>query len=135
MTETGIRLLKQFEGFRGSPYKDAVGVLTIGYGTVLPLSESEATALLRERLLPYLRAVDELVTVPLTDNQRDALVSFTYNVGIGALKRSTLIKRLNAGDYDAVPAQLKRWNRAGGRVLQGLVRRRAAEAALWSAGP
>jgi hypothetical protein len=75
--------------------------------------------------------VDRLVTVPLSQNQFDALVSFTFNVGEGALAKSTLLKKLNAGKYSEVPAELMKWTKGGGRELPGLVRRRRAECALW----
>jgi lysozyme len=128
-----LDIIKRFEGFEGWSYDDGVGFETIGYGTRLPITEVEAELLLRHRLVTlYLPAILESVKVSLTDNQMSALASFVYNVGVAAFKKSTLLKKLNAGDYGAVPAQLRRWNRAGGRVLQGLVRRREAEAELWS---
>lgn len=132
MTDAGLEMLKGFEGFRGLPYEDSAGHLTIGYGHRLPLTKGEAEVLLRYKVKPYQTAVEERVTVPLNANQRDALTSFCYNVGVSAFARSTLLRLLNAGQYDAVPVQLKRWTRAGGKPVPGLAKRRAAEAALWS---
>ena len=132
MNQRGVSLLKTFEGFEGMPYKDAVGKLTIGYGMLLPLTEQEASLLLLERVKPYEEAVKTLVRVPLNENQLAALTSFTYNVGIGNFKKSTLIRLLNDGEYESVPKQLARWNKAGGRVLNGLIKRRAQEAFLWN---
>lgn len=130
---TAADLVKQFEGFRGEPYHDAAGILTIGYGTQLPLTEPEATALLEVRLRPTQALIQELVTMQLTVNQFDALTSFVYNVGETAFRDSTLLRKLNAGEYDAVPGEMLRWVHAGGRVLAGLVKRRHAEADLWAA--
>jgi lysozyme len=131
MTHYGWELLKSFEGFEPWPYEDAAGVLTVGYGTTFPLSKLEAQALMGLRLAPIEDAIRKLVKVPLNDHQHDALVSFTYNVGIENLTKSTLLRLLNEGKYDAVPKQLARWNRAGEKVLAGLKKRRAAEAELW----
>lgn len=98
------------------------------------ITEEEAEQLLKDDLDRFERVVQDKVTVPLTDNQFAALVSFAFNVGTGAFQRSTLLRKLNAGGYDAVPEQLARWVHAGGRRLQGLANRRAAEAGLWARG-
>ena len=139
----GIELLKRFEGLSLKPYKDAIGVATIGYGctcykdgtavkiTDIPISNEQAEALLRETLVQYESGVLELVRVPLNQNQFDALVCFAYNVGIGNLKKSTLLKRLNDGCYTDAAEQFLRWNRAGGRVLNGLAKRRKLEKELF----
>ena len=143
INETGLNLIKQWEGLRLDAYQDVAGVWTIGYGhtrTVTPgmrITEQRAEELLTEFDLPeFEKAVSEAVTVELTDNQFAALVSFTYNVGIGALQRSSLLKKLNAGDYDAVPFELAKWNKArvNGKLtpVRGLTNRRAAEAGLWA---
>jgi lysozyme len=95
------------------------------------LTEAEAEAMLQEDLAIFAAHVAKLVKVPLSENQRGALVSFAYNCGHGALASSTLLKKLNAGDYDGAAAEFKRWNKAGGKVLRGLTRRREAEAALF----
>ncbi len=141
----GLALIQQWEGLRLTAYRDPVGVWTIGYGhtdaagppTVLPglaLTAAEATDLLRRDLARFETAVEAMVRVPLTDNQFAALVSFAYNVGTGNLSKSTLLKKLNAGDHAAVPHELAKWTRAGGKVLPGLANRRAAEAGLWAKG-
>ncbi len=134
---TGVSLIKSFEGLRLKAYQDAVGVWTIGYGTtrgVKPgqeISEAQAEALLKTDLNRFERAVSQSVRIPVNDNQFAALVSFTYNVGSGALKRSTLLKKLNRRDIYGASNEFLRWNRAGGRILAGLTRRRKAERALF----
>ena len=139
INEAGLNLIKDFEGLRLNAYQDAVGVWTIGYGhtrTAYPgqyVSEAGATALLREDIATFERAVSSAVQVPLTDNQYAALVSFAFNVGSGALNSSTLLRRLNSGDYYGAANELLRWNRAGGRELYGLTRRREAERSLFLA--
>jgi GH24 family phage-related lysozyme (muramidase) len=134
----GLLLVKTFEGLRLKAYQDAVGIWTIGYGTTrgvrpgMKITEAEAEKLLQEDLTRFEQAIHEAVNVPLNDNQFSALVSFTYNVGSGALRSSTLLKMLNQGsDVLAVADQFPRWNRAGGKVLAGLTRRRDAERALF----
>lgn len=144
--EPAQALIREFEGLRHELYLCPAGVWTIGYGHAVSRNEPEARALYprgrsistgeAEGLLwrdvsAVASAIDRLVTVRLTNNQFCALISFVFNVGIGAFKRSTLLRKLNAGDYAAVPAQLKRWTRGGGKVLLGLKRRREAEAKLW----
>ena len=138
-SENGIELIKSFEGRRLVAYQDSVGVWTIGYGHTKTAHEgrliikSTADRLLAEDLAEFEKYVDTYVTVALTQNQFDALVSWTYNLGPGNLQESTMLKKLNAGDYAAVPDEIRRWNKAGGEVLEGLVRRREAEAELFSA--
>lgn len=140
INDAGLALIQRWEGLRLTAYQDVAGVWTIGYGhtrDVRPgqtITEAEATALLRADLAEAEAAVTRLVKVPLTDGQFAALVSFVFNVGQGAFGSSTLLRRLNSGDYDAVPGELARWSRAGGRVVQGLANRRAAEAGLWARG-
>ncbi len=139
----GLGLIKGFEGCRLTAYRDAVGVWTVGYGHTsmagppdvkpgLRISAYEAEEMLARDLSKYESAVARLVKVPLTDNQFAALTSFCFNVGPGALEKSTLLKHLNRGDYEDAQAQFGKWIRAGSRVLSGLVRRRAAEAALFA---
>ncbi|MCK8779098.1 lysozyme [Rhizobium sp. NTR19] len=141
----GLSLVKEFEGFEPRWYKDPVGIWTIGYGHTdaagdpkyaatkgLVLTEAKATEILQNDLQKYADAVSKAVTVPLNDNQFDALVSWCYNVGPGAMASSTLVRKLNAGDYAAVPFELSKWNKAGGKVLRGLTRRRAAEGSLFT---
>lgn len=141
-SQAGIDLIKQFEGVRLESYVCPAGILTIGVGhtsaagppKVVPemkITYQEANEILARDLVKYESAVDRLVTVPLSQNQFDALVSFTFNVGEGALAKSTLLKKLNAGKYSEVPAELMKWTKGGGRELPGLVRRRRAECAMW----
>lgn len=133
----GLALIKEFEGCELKAYRCPAGVLAIGYGSTGPhvkagmvITEPEAEALLKKDLARFERRVSELVKVPLTQEQFDALVSFDFNTG--ALHKSTLLKKLNAGDYGAVPAELNKWVKSKGKTLKGLVRRRAAEGLLWS---
>jgi len=134
----GVALIKSFEGLHLTPYLCPARVWTIGYGhsrTVragMKITSAEADQLLDDDLRLVERAVQRLATVPLNDNQFSALVSFTFNVGIGNFEDSTLLRLLNRGWYEQVPAQLMRWNRAGGEILGGLSRRRAAEGRLWN---
>ncbi|AQX28404.1 MULTISPECIES: lysozyme [unclassified Bartonella] len=145
ISKEGLALIKQWEGLRLKAYQDAVGVLTIGYGHTVQAGEPvvkdgmeithlEAEALLRKDLSQFERTVERKVKQPLTDEQFAALVSFCYNVGIEAFCNSTLLRKLNKGEYEAVPAELQKWTKAGGKRLQGLVHRRAAEAGLWAKG-
>ncbi|MBS1204072.1 MAG: muraminidase [Proteobacteria bacterium] len=137
----GLTLIKSFEGLSLEKYRDAVGKWTIGYGhLILPqenfpqaLSKVEAEDLLRADLGMTERGVHRLVTVDLNQNQFDALVAFTFNVGVGNLQDSTLLRLLNQGQYQAAADQLPRWNKAGGKILPGLTRRRDAERALFMA--
>lgn len=140
INKAGLDLIKSFEGLRLKAYKDAVGVWTIGYGhtkTATPgmgISEPEAEALLRNDLAEAQGAVERLVKRPLTDNEYAALVSFVFNLGSGNLSRSTLLRRLNVGDRKGAADQFLVWNRAGGKVLAGLTRRRQAERTLFMDG-
>lgn len=138
ISKLGLDLIKQWEGLRLKAYLDIGGVLTIGYGhtgaDVKPnqtITLSEAEALLLKDLAKFEAGVEQLVRVPLNDNQFSALVAFSFNVGLNAFKNSTLLKVLNAGNYDAVPDQLKLWCNVNGKRSVGLVNRRAAEIALW----
>jgi lysozyme len=134
-----VEIIRRFEGFSPVPYLCPAGHRTIGYGHVLYGGASEpqfltretADALLLEDAMRYRVAVRRLVRVPLAPWQEAALVSFSFNLGAGALQRSTLRQCLNRGDYHDVPRELKRWVFAGGQKLKGLVRRREAEAHLW----
>jgi len=136
VTQEGLNLIMRFEGLRLEPYDDAAGLPTIGYGHLIrpgeafgeEITEEEAEALLRNDLGVAERAVLRLIHVPLTDRQFDALASFTFNLGSGALQRSTLRQKVNHEEHAEVPPEFKRWVWAGGRKLNGLVRRRAAEA-------
>jgi len=133
----GIKLVKEFEGFKAQAYLCPANVWTIGYGTTSGVkkgqmvTEEQAIKLLQDDLAKFEKAVKNLVRVPLNQDQFDALVAFVYNIGVGAFSRSTLLSLLNQGNYEAVPEQLLRWNKAGGRVLSGLARRRQAEGKLF----
>lgn len=139
ISKAGLDLIKQFEGLYLNAYRCPAGVPTIGYGHTAgvamgqTITQQQADDYLRRDVRQLERAVARLVTVPLTQGQFDALVSFAFNLGEGALAQSTLLRLLNAGDYAGAAAQFDRWNKAGGRVLPGLVRRRAAERALFEA--
>jgi lysozyme len=136
----GIALIKQWEGLRLETYRCSAGVLTIGYGhtsSVIPgmhITETEAERLLMRDLAIFEAEVSRAVDVEITDNQFAALVSWTYNIGVSAMRGSTLIRKLNTGDYASVPAELARWNKIKGVVSPGLSNRRAAEAGLWARG-
>ena len=137
ISQEGLSLIKKFEGCELESYKCAAGVWTIGYGSTngieegMEISQERADMLLLEDVEVFEEAVNKLVEVPLEQNQFDALVSWTFNLGSTNLQNSTLLKVLNNKDYEGVPSQIKRWNKAGGEVLQGLVRRREAEALLF----
>lgn len=134
----GLEMIKHFEGLELNAYQCAAGVWTIGYGHTkgvqkgMVISEDTANEMLVEELNEYENYINTLVNVELNQNQFDAMVSWVYNLGGGNLKASTLLKVLNAGDYAGVPAQMMRWNKAGGKVLEGLTRRRQAEADLFA---
>ncbi len=142
ISDAGLALIEQFEGFRGDWYLDPVGIRTIAFGWTHalppgydpPLTRAQGRQLLRQTVGSYGAAVRRLVSVPLLQTQYDALVSFTYNLGPTNLAASTLLRKLNAGE-PGVGAEFERWIRAGGQVLPGLVRRRAAERALFETPP
>jgi lysozyme len=137
----GINLLKNFEAFRGKAYQDVVGIWTIGYGTTringVPVkfsdvcNEQQAVEYLQSDLVKFETVINEDVKVPVTQNQFDALACFTYNVGIGAFGSSTLLRKLNAGDYSGAANQLLLWNKAGNKVVAGLTNRRQSERSLF----
>jgi lysozyme len=135
--QRGIEIIKHFEGCELEAYKCPAGVWTIGYGHIKGVSEGmsitqeQAEQMLLDELKEYENYINELVVVDLSQNQFDALVSWVYNLGPANLKSSTLLKVLNSGDYAGVPAQIERWNKAGGKVLEGLIRRRLAESSLF----
>ena len=138
VNEAGVRLVQEFEGCRLDAYRCPAGIPTIGYGATGPdirmgmvWTQEQADERLAEDLARFAAGVERLVQVDLTDNQFAALVSFAYNVGLGALRDSTLLRKLNAGDYLGAADQLPRWARAGGRIMPGLTRRRAAERDLF----
>ena len=138
----GITHIKEFEGFRGKRYLCPAGKWTIGYGHVIvdseratlwnvELTEDQATKLLMKDLVRFEDAVSAMVAVPLTQGQFDALVSFAYNLGEAKLRSSTLLKLLNAGDYEGARKQINRWVYSNGKKLEGLIRRRARETEMF----
>lgn len=143
VTDEGLALIKRFEGFSAMPYLCPAGWWTIGWGAARdlngqhitaaapPVTEEEAESLLRRDVGIAERAVLRLIAVPLADGQFDALASFTFNLGAGALQRSTLRRKVNQGEHEDVSDEFRKWVWGGGRKLLGLMRRREAEAALY----
>jgi lysozyme len=135
----GLEFVAEWEGERLQIYNDVAGYPTIGIGHLIidgedfsgGITHDQAMRLLADDIRHTENSVNRYVDVSLVQHQFDALVSFTFNVGGGAFRRSTLLRRLNAGKPDDVPAQLRRWNRAGGKVVNGLINRRDAECKLW----
>lgn len=139
----GVALVQRFEGLRLAPYLCPAKVWTIGYGATYgpdgqrvtrhtpSITEAEADAMLDRDLAKFAAGVDRFVSVPIFAVQRAALVSFAFNLGLGALKSSTLLRRVNGLEWDDVPAQFRRWVYGGGQRLPGLVTRREAEVTLW----
>ena len=142
ISENGLAVIKRWEGFSAKAYKDLVGVWTIGYGITDPSHAFEGNTITREfaeQLLIQHVAQDEiscrqLIKVPLSQPQWDAVVSLCYNIGPGAFARSTLLRKLNQSDFTGAYAEFPRWNRAGGKVVQGLVNRRKEEAGMFLTG-
>jgi GH24 family phage-related lysozyme (muramidase) len=152
LSDAGVAMIKRFEGFRGNLYNDPVGHCSVGYGERVHrgncngdaseqpyrdgISEQQATELLRQRLNDFQRLINDTVTVEMNQNQYDSLVSFSYNVGSGNFRQSTLLRLLNQGNYGAVPAELRKWTkgRVNGQLvdLPGLVNRRNDEANLFA---
>ena len=139
----GIEMICRFEGLQLSAYDDGVGVWSIGFGTIVYPSGTrvrkgdictleQAKFYMSHDLKKFEHAVDLAVKVSIDQNQFDALVSLTYNIGAGAFRNSTLLKKLNVGDYHGASAQFDVWNKASGRVLQGLVNRRSVERTLFN---
>jgi lysozyme len=139
----GLDLLKRAEGFRERTYLDVAGYPTIGYGHRLlhpesfpkGISKDQAAEILLSDLRDAEEAIEKLVKVPLTQGQFDALVDFCFNLGQGRLAGSTLLKELNAGQYDAAAEQLLRWDHAGAQECAALKARRQAEFELWTGAP
>ena len=133
----GLSLIKKFEGCRLEAYYCSGGVLTIGYGHTGGVKETdtitqeEADKLLKGDILKFEQYVSDNVKVDLDQSQFDALVAWTFNLGPGNLRESTMLKKLNNEDYESVPFEMRRWNKAGGKTLDGLIRRRQAESLLF----
>tara|TARA_R110000824_G_scaffold126425_2_gene285968 strand:+ start:27 stop:482 length:456 start_codon:yes stop_codon:yes gene_type:complete len=136
-SQEGISLIKSFEGCELTSYRCSADVPTIGYGHTKGVSDGdscsleEAETMLSEDLEEFENYVKKYVETDLEQNEFDALVAWTYNLGPANLKSSTLLQELNAGNLEEVPRQMKRWNKAGGQVLDGLIRRREAESLLF----
>lgn len=142
-SERCLDLIRRFEGFRSKPYRCPAGVPTIGYGstryadgrpvklTDAPITQEQADDIMRQTLGEYENAVNRYVTVPLSQNEFDALVDFAYNAGAKNLLNSTLLRKLNAGDRKGAAREFDRWVHANGEVLPGLVKRRMAERNLF----
>jgi len=146
ISKKGIDLIARFEGFRAKPYHCSAGVSTIGYGTTIypngkhvtmkdrAITKESAKSMMKYMIdRDYGEAVNRYVKVPLTQNQYDALVSFTYNLGKGALKSSTLLKRVNQGKMKKASKEFLKWTHSNGKVLTGLVKRRKAESEMFLA--
>jgi lysozyme len=144
VTDQGLSMLRRLEGCRCRAYKDSAGVWTIGYGHTsmagpppvkpgMRISRREADAILARDVAGFARGVASLLDVPLSDGQFSALVSFAYNIGLENFRKSSVLRAVNSGNFESVPRRLSLWVKAGGRVLPGLVSRRAAEAAMFIA--
>ena len=143
INQKAIELIKHFEGIRLKPYLCSAGVPTIGIGSTMyldgtkvklsdkPITEEEALELFNLTLVKYEDAVTAFIRTKLTENQRGALVSFIYNVGIGAFKASTLLRKINDGDFD-VGVEFAKWNKVNHKEVNGLTKRRQAEWELFN---
>ena len=137
ISEEGKALIKKFEGCELESYHCSADVITIGYGHTKGVSEGdtctqeEADQMLADDLEEFEGYVEKYVDVALSQNQRDAVIAWTFNLGPANLKSSTMLKELNSGNYAKVPSEMRRWNKAGGETLEGLIRRREAESLLF----
>ena len=137
ISSDGLELIKHFEGCETTAYQDSVGVWTIGYGHTKNVEEGQtcsiedAETMLADEMDEYEGYINNMVKVDLEQHEFDALVAWVYNLGPTNLGESTMLKVLNGGQFARVPSEMKRWNRAGGQVLEGLVRRRTAEALMF----
>lgn len=143
VNQAAVDLVKEFEGFRADAYKDAVGVLTIGYGTTamagvgikpalgMKISKSDAEAYLQAALDKFANQIAPAITAPINENEFGAFVSLAYNIGPGSFKKSSALRLFNAGEKEGAAKAILLWNKAGGKVLKGLTRRREAERKLF----
>lgn len=143
INRAGLELIKSFEGFRAKAYLDPVGIWTIGYGTTaaagigvtphtgLTITEAQGSAFLASALDKFSAQIKPLIAHPISENQWAACLSLAYNIGPGAFGKSTVLRKINAGDMAGAADAILLWNKAGGNVLNGLVRRRAAERELF----
>lgn len=142
VSDRGINLIQHFESFYPKPYYCPAGVLTIGYGTVIKdyrlfmngITKEQALEMMMKEVNRNEKSINRLVKVPINQNQFDALISFVYNLGAGNLQASTLLRKLNSFEYLEAADEFPKWRKAGGKVLKGLVRRRAAERNLFLEG-
>lgn len=141
LSEAGARFIARFEGFEAEPYRCPAGKWTVGFGhVILPgesfstLSREEALTLLQQDADREAAPVARALTVDLTTYQQDALISLAFNCGGGAIRKSTLVRRLNAGLFQEAAEEFLRWNKAGGKTSRGLTRRRIAERNLFLTG-
>ena len=147
INDATIRLIKEFEGLRLETYRCSAGVLTIGYGTTaaagvgidpkpgMRITEAEADMYFWRGLEKFAAQIRPMITAPINPNEFGAFLSLAYNIGPSAFKRSSALRKFNAGDKAGAVNAIKLWNKAGGKVLKGLERRRAAERALFLAAP
>lgn len=143
INQASVDLVKEFEGLRLTAYQDFVGVWTIGYGTTaaagvgitpakgMTITQAQAEMYLKRGLEKFAKQIEPNIKRAVNENQFSAMVSLAYNIGPGAFNKSTLLKRLNAGDVQGAADQFLVWNKAGGKVLAGLTRRRKAERELF----
>ena len=144
ISNKGIKFIAQWEGKRLTKYKDSAGLWTIGIGHLItgkenpPIGDTITDVMCNELFIRDSRiantAIDNNVKVPLTQNEFDSILSLVYNIGTGAFSKSTLLKKLNAGDKPGAADEFLKWNKAGGRVIQGLVNRRQSERKLFLTG-
>ena len=137
ISENGLELIKKFEGCETTAYQDSVGVWTIGFGHTKGVEEGQtcsiedAESMLADEMDEYEGYINNMVKVELQQHEFDALVAWVYNLGPTNLGESTMLKVLNGGQFDRVPDEMNRWTRAGGEILEGLVRRRQAESFMF----
>ena len=137
ISENGLELIKKFEGCETTAYQDSVGVWTIGFGHTKGVEEGQtcsiedAESMLADEMDEYEGYINNMVKVELQQHEFDALVAWVYNLGPTNLGESTMLKVLNGGQFDRVPDEMNRWTRAGGEILEGLVRRRQAESLMF----
>lgn len=141
LSQNGINLIKKFEGFKADAYQDGGGVWTVGYGTTFiygrhvikgdHLDEPAAQDYMIKTANGFLQSVSSFIKVQLTQNQIDAIACFIYNLGVDQFENSTLLRKLNAKDFQGAADQFSRWIYDNGQVVQGLIRRRAAERSLF----
>jgi len=142
VNQAGMDLIKRWEGCKLKAYKDVAGVWTVGYGLTSAagfievgpdtvLTQEEADWYLEQAVNKYADGIRSAITAPINENQFAAFVSLAYNVGIAGVRRSSAVRHFNAGHLDKVPRAIRAWNKAGGRVVQGLVNRREAEVKLF----